>query len=60
MVKRTSWLCPKEQVQVQILVGVLIASMLKGTSSGCPKAVFLVRFQVEALWPNSGGLENWL
>jgi hypothetical protein len=28
------------------------ASMVKGTSSGSAKAVFLVRFQVEALWLN--------
>src|SRR5690349_13839393 len=26
--------------------------MVKGTSRGPPKSAFLVRFQVEALWPN--------
>ena len=51
VVKGTSWLPPKEQVQVRLLAGVLIASMVKGTSHGSAKAEFLVRIQVEALWP---------
>src|SRR3954447_19094237 len=54
VVKGTSWLPPKEQVQVQLLAGVLIlASMVKRTSRGPAKAEFLVRVQVGALWPNS-------
>src|SRR5262249_43539267 len=53
VVKRTSWLPPKEQVQVRLLAGVLFAaSMVKRTSRGPAKAEFLVRFQVGALWPN--------
>ncbi len=57
MVKGTSWLRPKEQVQVRFLVGVLdvIASMVKGTSRGSAKSAVLVRIQVEALWPNPKG-----
>ena len=54
VVKGTSWLPPKEQVQVRLLAGVLVvASMVKGTSRGSAKAEFLVRVQVGALWPNS-------
>src|SRR5690349_2796848 len=33
--------------------GTVNASMVKGTSHGPAKAEFLVRIQVEALWPNS-------
>src|SRR5262249_54289636 len=54
VVKGTSWLPPKEQVQVRVLAGVLfVASMVKGTSHGSAEAEFLVRVQVGALWPNS-------
>src|SRR5215469_10391795 len=54
VVKGTSWLPSKEQVQVRLLAGVLIlASMVKGTSRGSAKAEFLVRVQVGVLWPNS-------
>jgi hypothetical protein len=39
VVKGTSWLPPKEQVQVRLLAGVLsVASMVKGTSRGPAKA----------------------
>jgi hypothetical protein len=57
VVKGTSWLPPKEQVQVRFLAGV-IASMVKGTSRGPAKAEFLVRFQVGALWPNPKRLRD--
>src|SRR5436190_1640864 len=54
VVKGTSWLPPKEQVQVRLLAGVLVvASVVKRTSRGPAKAEFLVRVQVGALWPNS-------
>src|SRR5213082_861934 len=44
VVKGTSWLPPKEQVQVRFLAGVLlVASMVKGRSRGSAKAEFLVR-----------------
>src|SRR5690348_8115273 len=33
--------------------GTVLASMVKGTSHGPAKAEFLVRIQVEALWPNA-------
>jgi hypothetical protein len=56
VVKRRTRLPPKEQVQVRILAGVLTASVVKRTSHGSTKPGFLVRVQVEALWPNP----NWM
>jgi hypothetical protein len=53
VVKRPSRDASNVEVRVRLLAGVLVdASMVKGKSRGSAKPEFLVRFQVEALWPN--------